>query len=81
MEIDYEIVVDDFEAQARRVIAHCGLDWDDACLGFFRTERTVRTASVVQVRQPIYRSSVGRWRPDAATLRPLLVGLGLEPAV
>lgn len=79
LEVRYEEVVSDFEGQARRVIAHCGLDWDDACLDFHRTERAVRTASMVQVRQPIYRSSVGRWRPDAATLRPLLEGLGPEP--
>jgi hypothetical protein len=80
LEVQYEQVVADFETEARRVIAHCGLDWDDACLDFYRTERPVRTASIVQVRQPIYRSSVGRWRPDAATLRPLLEGLGLESA-
>jgi tetratricopeptide (TPR) repeat protein len=76
LDVQYETLVDDLEPQARRIIAHCGLDWDDACLAFYKTERAVRTASVVQVRQPIYRSSVGRWRPDADTLRPLLEGLG-----
>jgi tetratricopeptide (TPR) repeat protein len=76
LDIEYEGLVDDFEPQARRIIAHCGLEWDDACLAFHKTERAVRTASVVQVRQPIYRSSVGRWRPDTDTLRPLLDGLG-----
>lgn len=80
LEVRYEDVVADFPAAARRIVAHCGLDWDDACLDFHRTARPVRTASVVQVRQPIYRSSVGRWRPDAATLRPLLAGLGLDDA-
>jgi tetratricopeptide (TPR) repeat protein len=80
LEVQYEDVVNDFPAAARRIVAHCGLDWDDACLDFHRTARPVRTASVVQVRQPIYRSSVGRWRPDAATLRPLLAGLGLDDA-
>jgi dihydropteroate synthase len=78
--VRYEDVVADFPAAARRIVAHCGLDWDEACLDFYRTARPVRTASVVQVRQPIYRSSVGRWRPDAATLRPLLAGLGLDDA-
>ncbi len=78
LEVEYEEVVADFPAAARRIVAHCGLDWDEACLDFHRTVRPVRTASVVQVRQPIYRSSVGKWRPDAATLRPLLEGLGLE---
>ena len=81
LEVQYETVVDDFETQARRIVAHCGLEWDDACLAFHETRRPVRTASVVQVRQPIYRSSVGRWRPGAETLRPLLEGLGLaEPS-
>jgi len=76
LDVHYEALVDDFAPQARRVIAHCGLEWDDACLAFHKAERAVRTASVVQVRQPLYRSSVGRWRPDADTLRPLLDGLG-----
>ena len=76
----YEELVADFEQQARRIIAHCGLEWDDACLAFDKTARPVRTASLVQVRQPIYRSSVGRWRPDEATLRPLLDGLGPDLA-
>ena len=80
LEVRYESAVDDFEAQARRIVAHCGLDWDDACLSFYETRRPVRTASVVQVRKPIYRSSVGRWRPDVETLRPLLQGLGLAEA-
>ncbi len=76
LEVDYEDVVDNLEGQARRIIAYCGLDWDDACLAFHTVERAVRTASVVQVRQPIYRSSVGRWRPRDDILRPLLDGLG-----
>jgi hypothetical protein len=72
LDVDYEDVVADLEAQARRILAHCGLDWDPACLSFHKTNRAVRTASVVQVRQPIYRTSVGRWRPDDIVLRPLL---------
>ena len=52
--------------------AHCGLDWHPACLSFHTTSRPVRTASVVQVRQPLYRSSVGRWRPGDDVLQPLL---------
>ena len=63
LDVHYEQVVDDLEQQARRIIAHCGLVWDDACLDFYRTQRSVRTASAAQVRQPIYRSSIGRWRP------------------
>ena len=76
LEVQYEEVVDDFERQARRIVAHCGLEWDDACLEFHKTERPVRTMSHAQIRQPIYRSAVGRWRPDTARLRPLLAALG-----
>ena len=75
LEVEYEALVEDFEPQARRIVAHCGLQWDPACLEFYKTSRPVQTASMVQVRQPIYRSSVGRWRPDEALLQPLLEGL------
>jgi tetratricopeptide (TPR) repeat protein len=75
LEVKYEAMVQDFETQARRIVAHCGLQWDSACLQFYKTSRPVQTASMVQVRQPIYHTSVGRWRPDAALLRPLMEGL------
>ena len=76
LEVQYEALVDDFERQARRIVAHAGLDWDGACLAFHKTERRVRTASMVQVRQPIFRSSVGRARPYGELLRPLREALG-----
>jgi tetratricopeptide (TPR) repeat protein len=76
LEVQYEDIVADQESQARRMIAHCGLDWDDACLDFHDNKRSVRTASVTQVRQPIYRSSVERWRPYEKFLGPLLDALG-----
>jgi Flp pilus assembly protein TadD len=75
LDVHYEEVVDDLEGQARRILAHCGLPWDDACLDFHKTDRAVRTASALQVRQPIYRSSVGRWRPPPALLAPLTEAL------
>ena len=75
LDVRYEDVVDDLEGQARRMLAHCGLDWDPACLDFQRAGEGVWTASAGQVRQPLYRSSVGRWRPAAAVLQPLLDGL------
>jgi tetratricopeptide (TPR) repeat protein len=78
IEVDYEAVVDDLEGQARRMIAFCGLDWDPACLSFHRTRRAVQTASVNQVRRPLYRSAVGRWRAHARHLAPLIEGLGEE---
>jgi thioredoxin-like negative regulator of GroEL len=77
-EAPYEAVVDDVETWSRRLIAHCGLDWDDACLRFHESGREVRTASFAQVRRPVYRSSVGRWRRFAPHLGPLLDALG-EP--
>lgn len=75
LEVDYATLVDEFEREARRIVAHCGLEWDPACLEFHKTDRAVHTASMTQVRQPIYRTSVGRWRPKDALLQPLLEGL------
>ena len=75
LDVRYEDVVDDLEGQARRLIAHCGLEWEDRCLAFHETQRPVRTASVTQVRKPIYRDSVGRWRPGRDLLQPLLDAL------
>ncbi len=62
LEIDYEEVTADPETTARRLITFCGLEWDAACLQPERNPDTVRTASKWQARQPIYRSSVERWR-------------------
>ena len=75
LEVPYEAVVEDVEGWARRLIVHCGLEWDDACLRFYESKREVRTASLVQVRQPIYTGSVGRWRAFAPHLSPLLEAL------
>jgi tetratricopeptide (TPR) repeat protein len=80
LDAHYEDLVGDLEGQARRIVAHCGLEWDDDCLAYDKTARPVKTASAAQVRQPIYRSSVGRWRPDADVLKPLLDGLGPDLA-
>lgn len=75
LEVRYEELVADFEPQARRILAHCGLAWDDSCRDFYKTERPVYTASAIQVRQPLYQTSVGRRRPPADQLRPLLDAL------
>jgi hypothetical protein len=80
MNVRYEDVVDDLEGQARPIVAHCGLEWDDARLAFHRTERVVCTASVAQVRQPLYASSVGRAQLLRAMLRPLAGKVAAEPA-
>ena len=74
-EVVYEEVVDDLEGAARRLVAACGLEWDPACLEFHRTRRPVGTASAVQVRTPIYRQSVGRWRHYASELAGLFARL------
>ena len=75
LHVSYEKVVADLEAEASRIIAHCGLDWDERCLAFHKTERLVKTVSATQVRRPIYRSAVGRWRAYEPFLAPLLVEL------
>lgn len=76
LEVQYEDIVADQEAQARRLIDWIGLDWDEACIEFHKTKRNVRTASVTQVRQPIYTTSVERWRNYEKFLQPLFDGLG-----
>ena len=62
LDIAYEELVEDLEGVARRIIEWCGLEWEPGCLRFYETQRPVRTASAVQVRRPIYKSSVGRWK-------------------
>ena len=61
VEVDYEALVADPEPHARRLIAACGLEWDEACLSPHRNPRRIATASLWQARQPIYRTSVQRW--------------------
>jgi tetratricopeptide (TPR) repeat protein len=78
LDVRYEDIVADVEAQARRIIAHCGLPWTDRCLSFHETDRPVRTASATQVRQPIYRSAIGRWRVYEQHLGPLLDALHIS---
>jgi tetratricopeptide (TPR) repeat protein len=77
LEVRYEDVVADVEREARRIVAHCGLEWDSRCLDFHAALRPVRTASAVQVRQPVYATSVGRWRSYGALLSPLIGALGV----
>jgi tetratricopeptide (TPR) repeat protein len=80
IEVNYEDIVGDLEQQARRIVAHGGLEWDDACVDFHKTRRTVLTASSAQVRQPVYRTSLEAWLPAREHLQPLLDGLGPELA-
>jgi tetratricopeptide (TPR) repeat protein len=76
LEVRYEDVVADLEGQARRIVAYCGLEWDARCLEFQNADRPVRTASVAEVRQPIYATSIGRWRAYQPFLGPLRDALG-----
>jgi tetratricopeptide (TPR) repeat protein len=75
LEVDYEEVVSNPELMTRKIIAFCGLGWDEACLHHERNRRTIETPSKWQVRQPIYSSSVARWKnyePWLGALRELL---------
>ena len=81
LEVDYEDVVEDLEGQARRMIEYCNLDWHEACLDFHRNERPVQTASMVQVRKPMYSSSVGRWKRYESHLGPLIDALRKSSAL
>jgi tetratricopeptide (TPR) repeat protein len=76
LEVDYEAVVADAEGETRRMLTFLGLDWDERCGRFYETSRTVRTASLNQVRRPVYASSAGRWRAHARHLGVLLEVLG-----
>ena len=76
LDVQYEELVADTEGQARRILAHCSLDWDPRVLDFHKNERPIKTASASQVRKPIYSSSVARWRNYEKHLGPLLAELG-----
>ena len=77
-ELDYEALVADPEPVLRGLLDFLGLAWDPACLSPHQTPRAIATASAVQVRQPVYTTSVGRWRVHGARLAPLLEALGFE---
>jgi hypothetical protein len=74
-ELDYEEAVADLEDVARRLIQACGLEWEASCLEFYKTNRPIRTASVAQVRRPVYKQSVARWRNYEHELPELLAPL------
>ncbi len=71
LHFQYEDLVQDPEANIRRLLEHCRLPFESACLSFHETRRSVRTASAEQVRQPLYTSGVGYWRHFEAELEPL----------
>ena len=76
LRVHYEDVVEDLEGSVRRLLDHCGLEMEPACLAFHRTARSVRTPSSEQVRQPIYRDGLEQWRHYEPWLGPLREALG-----
>jgi tetratricopeptide (TPR) repeat protein len=76
LEVKYEENVADVESQSRKLIDYLGLEWDENCLDFYNTSRPVKTASLSQVRKPIYATSTNRWRKYEKYLQPLLEEIG-----
>lgn len=76
LRVQYEEVVNDLETQVRRILDHCGLEFEPECLSFYRTDRAVRTPSSEQVRQPIFQSGLDYWRNYESWLDPLKGALG-----
>jgi hypothetical protein len=68
----YEHLVNDLEAETRQLLDFCGLDWQPQCLEFYASKEASTTASTVQVRQPVYQSSVGKWRNYEQQLQPVV---------
>ena len=73
--VNYEDTVADLETQARKMIEHCGLEWEDQVLRYYETKRAVKTASSEQVRKPIYKGSLNFWRNYEEELEPLIESL------
>jgi hypothetical protein len=76
LDLDYEALTGDFETEVRRLVAFLDLPWNPACLSFHEGTTAVRTFSRNQVRNPIYQTSVGRWRRFEKELEPLIKALG-----
>jgi tetratricopeptide (TPR) repeat protein len=77
-EVVYEELVFNQESVSRGLVEFCGLQWHDACMRFYENRRPVKTSSVLQVRQPMYRTSVGRWHHYSTRLGPLLEALDIS---
>jgi hypothetical protein len=82
-EISYECLVKDHESECRRLVAACGLEWEDRCLEFHRNPTSTTTASASQVRRPLYDSSLAQWRhyeQELEGLRMQLLAAGIDAA-
>ena len=78
LRVQHEDVVEDLAGNVRRILEFCGLEFEPACLEFYKTERSVRTASSEQVRQPIYKEGIDQWRNFEAWLGTLKEALGTQ---
>ena len=76
LRIQHEDLVDDLEGNVHRLLDYCGLEFEPACIEFYKTERSVRTASSEQVRQPLYREGLDQWRHYEPWLGALRAALG-----
>jgi hypothetical protein len=76
LRVQHEDVVDDLDGSVRRILDFCDLKFEPACVDFYKTERSVRTASSEQVRQPIFREGLDQWRHYEQWLGPLKDALG-----
>jgi Flp pilus assembly protein TadD len=77
LDVEYEKMLANPEQEIREVLSFCGLDFDPACLEFHKVQRPISTASVLQVRKPLYKDSLQRWKKYASRLGPLLDVLGV----
>jgi hypothetical protein len=69
--VQHEDVLEDLEGQVKRILAFCGLEFEEACLAFHKTKRIIKTPSSEQVRQPIYKTGMGQWKPFESNLEAL----------
>ena len=74
-EVSYEEIIDDQDRVSRALLDHCGLEWQDRCLAFHKNKAPVATASAAQVRSPVYRDALSRWRRFETQLEPLITRL------
>ena len=75
LEVSYEEIIENQERVSRQIVSHCGLDWEPACLEFDKNSAPVATASAAQVRKPVYRDALARWRRFENQLAPLITRL------
>jgi len=76
LDLDYEKLIENTKEETERLLSFCGLPWENQCLDFYKSKRHVETASSLQVRQPIYKTSVSRWLKFKPYLGPLIDELG-----